>query len=429
MPQFLRKQALAPSAHASVETPTLFRYRPLNTQDVIEWEISYASVANLLSYSSCSHYFERMRIRKTSLEWFEFQPMLKATGQVRSHWETTLTALGIAANKARFNESLRLTKQANAHRKMMRESIVDSRRYHVKALDQKALVSCPLTGIVHECSFPSIPVFLEQNHPLAYLKNTQATLEWFLVTSENPDRLQELDTPVLCGLLLVLLRAKHLLSEEGTSALAENASLQIIPKVLLCSYLKTLHQGWEQNKVWQAMPHLSLCAEGISTPATLDAWFKKASLHLLGKPTFDSNTQAKLFRATRPKTIAQRSLKIYSAETGQYRKLKDNKETAYTLFKELADHMSPVLKTLVRTTISDLILITVENKETVVSALGKAFLSTPWEDKAKQLASIISTTETNRIALELGRVSDDFNLPKRSIAEILAEKAEKGKGN
>lgn len=430
LPQYLTHQALSPKLKLSKQVPSILRIRTAESPEIWEIELSDSRVIDSLQFSNFQRYVDAKRIHsRYKADYHLLTPLLSeaSKAEAKPYYASEITAEGIAANKARFAAELQNRQEAVAYRRMMQQSITDSRKYNIKALSQSTIVSCPVTGICFSVEMPSIPIFVQSTHPYADTNNVLKTLEWFFVTSAIPGRLQELDTPVLAGMLIVLLRMKHILVEQETSALAQNALLQHIPKGTLCHYIQLLYRGREQHKVWQNMPKLRLNAEGQSVLATLEAWFAKASLHLHGKPSDDADsTQAKLFEATRFKSLAQKTLKVYSAEKTQHRLLKDNKQQAQELFKQLADQMPPTLRGFVRTTISNLLLITHSDKESITAALGRVFLGTKQEATAKQLAALLQGTETNHIAKELGRASDDFaNMPKRSISEILKSKLNK----
>jgi len=404
----------------STAPTTLITYRLRGEEYVRYMEVESADIAKVFMHNFCDTYEFSSSI---------FTPDNGKQTAPKPYYISEVTEDQIAANKQRVQNELKRKAEHNNYKRIFADSIRDQRKYHIKSLDQHTIVSCPVTGICFEVSMPSIPVFLQQHHPLANTGNVLKTLEWFFETSEVPDRISELDTSVLAGILLVLLRMKHILIEQETSALAENALLQHIPRGTLCHYIKSIWHGKEQNKVWQNMPKLRLNAEGQSVLATLESWFKTLNAHFIGK-TIDTDTAAKLFESTRNKSPAQKTLRIYSAEVSQHKKLNGSKEAAQFLYKQLASSMNPTLRVLVKRTIANLIVITAGQKETLSEAISHQFITHPTlKDKAKQLIDVLSGVHTEHIAQGLERVSDLFGndsvttTPKRSMAEILAAKA------
>lgn len=417
--QYLQRQALSSVRALRTVAPTRLSVQLSdNSSERVEWDFEYPIVADLFCYRSVEHFFTRRSARN---HYFQTLAHKHNTSQRKQYANPLLTPEIIAHNIKHAESSAQRYMSEQRHRDLIAEVIRDNRRYRITDLSSVSLCACPSTGIVFTVSLPSIPFQFTQRHPLASIENIKQMVDWFLNKSHNKHRMDELAPEVLAGCLIVMLREKQKLAEEGIEATAINARLQPIGSKILGFYIRMLTLHWHSPMI-NTMPILRFNAEDQNPHHTLTGFFQL--LHEKTSVQQSDTTQAKVHEATRQKTRAERSIKVYSAETKQARDIKESKQIANELYKALEPSMPAVTRIIVRQSIQNFLILSPIMKDRVTEAISRAYIGKPQEQLAKQLIHVISSVSNEHIEDALDSFSQSVSpIKPRSIADILAAKS------
>lgn len=312
--------------------------------------------------------------------------------------------------------------------------------FHIGKLEQAVIVLCPVTGIVGKLEMPYCPVALSYDHPLAKAGNVLNLLRNYFSIAGQKDDLSyiskhgspKLDRQTLAGCLLSLLKAKGLLWDLGeTNAAERNMVLQNAGHHVLSDLLKAIVYYWDNTQVWTRLPRLSVdwsvhSKADANIAGTLQN-YEKLIRHALDPADLSPEEQAKIFTAqARRREQRQRynSVRIYSAQTVETRKIKEAKTEGRDLFEMLKPHLPIALRLQVSRVLQNLLLLPQETKNNVARSLRVLFVGKPQASVAIKLAATIEAAKNERLLGDLGTMSMELGTAPRSksISEILEAK-------
>ncbi len=316
--------------------------------------------------------------------------------------------------------------------------------FHVGKLEQTVIILCPVTGIVGKLEMPYCPVAMQYEHPLAKAGNCLNLLRYYFSMAGQKDDVlfiskhgaPKLDRQTLAGCLLSLLKAKNLLWDLGDSTASErNMVLQNAGHNVLSDLLKAIVCYWDNPQVWNRLPRLSVdwSVHGkadANIAGTLQG-YEKLIRTALDPQALTQEEQAKIFAAQarrREQATRYNSVRIYSAQTVETRKIKEAKTEGRELFEVLKPHLPIALKLSVQRTLQNLLLLPAEAKTKAASQLRVLFVGKPQASVAIKLAAVIEAAKNERLFADLGTLSIDSGVgapPVKSIKDILEAKRAK----
>jgi len=305
--------------------------------------------------------------------------------------------------------------------------VTNSLSFHAQELDNAVIVFCPVTGICGRMEFPSLPINLSYDHPLAKAGNCLSVIRAIKKQreSEYPDR------QIMAGMTISLLRAKGLIKlDDESTAVEHNAVLQGSGQKRLIELLWLMEYHWDNPQVWKRMPALSVSYRAHKLfPGTIGEAvqnYTKILKDILDPTELTQEEQAKIFAAQRARSNTspfKNRIKVHSAAAVEERNIKDSKEEIRDLFEHLKVSLSIVQRVQITNTIRNLLILPQSAKLQAASILRNAFIGKPQAEPAKKLATLIENSKNEELLSDIGSFIQEVSPVRiKSIAEIREEK-------
>lgn len=310
--------------------------------------------------------------------------------------------------------------------------VTDRVSFHAGKMQQDVMVFCQVTGIFGKLEFPSLPIYLSYEHPLAKAGNALTVIR-ALRKERNAEKL---DRQVLAGLVLSLLGAKGLLrTQDDSTAVERNTVLQGCGVESLLHLCYLIEGYWDNPQVWKRMPGLNVSylthKEFPGTIGEAVTNYSKILSSILDPESLTQEDQARIFAAQRRKAtgLIRNKIRVHSAAAVEERHIKESRDEIRDLFEILKPHLSIVQRTQVQNVVRNLLIMPTSSKMQVASTLRNAFIGMPQATPANDLAKLIENSSNEKLLSDIGSFTQETSPVKyKSIAEILAAKKGEQRG-